>query len=130
KSIPLAIIFAYYLGIENMLHEFNVSYRTADASERVPKDEGDMVITMKDSKLVLTFDNNEQELIFQGFKSYLKLMRDYTLHDYNQKDVYLNLIQKDGLSIRYLNELDLMDAMFVDPVSERLLKKMKEPTHV
>lgn len=129
KSIPLAIIFAYYLGIENMLREFNVSYRTADASERVPKDEGDMVITMKDSKLVLTFDNNEQELIFQGFKSYLKLMRDYTLHDYNQKDVYLNLIQKDGLSIRYLNELDLMDAMFVDPVSERLLKKMKEPTH-
>lgn len=129
KSIPLAIIFAYYLGIENMLREFNVSYRTADASERVPKDEGDMVITMKDSKLVLTFDNNEQELIFQGFKSYLKLMRDFTLHDYNQKDVYLNLIQKDGLTIRYLNELDLMESMFVDPTSERLLKKMGEPTH-
>lgn len=129
KSIPLAIIFAYYLGIENMLREFKVSYRTADSSERVPKDEGDMVLTMKDSKLILTFDNNEQELIFQGFKSYLKLMRDYTLHDFNQKDVYLNLIQKDGLTIRYLNELDLMEAMFVDPTSERLLKKMGEPTH-
>lgn len=129
KSIPLAIIFAYYLGIENMLREFKVSYRTADSSERVPKDEGDMILTMKDSKLILTFDNNEQELIFQGFKSYLKLMRDYTLHDFNQKDVYLNMIQKDGLTVRYLNELDLMEAMFVDPTSERILKKMGEPTH-
>ncbi len=129
NAIPLAIIFAYYLGIENMLREFKVDYRTVDAGERVSKDEGDMIIAFKDSKLILNFDNQEQELIFRGFKSYLKLMKDFTLNDHNKKDVYLNLLQKDGLTTRYLNELDLMEAMYVDPISERLLKKMGEPTH-
>jgi 3D (Asp-Asp-Asp) domain-containing protein len=45
----------------------------------------------------------------------------------DKKDVYLNLIQKNGLTNRYLNELDLMDTMFVDPITERILKKMGEP---
>lgn len=129
KAVPLALIFCYYLGIEKALKEFNVSYRVTEAGERVGKDEGDMIIPLKGNKLVLTFDRAEQELIFRGFKSYLSIMKDFTLRDFNNKDVYLNLIQKDGLSIRYLNELDLMETMYVDPISERLLKRMKEPTH-
>jgi len=129
KSIPLAIIFSYYLGIENALKGFGVSYRIADASERVTEDDGDMVLRLKDSKLILTFVSQEQSLVFNGLKPYLKIMRDFTLHDFNKKDVYLNMIQRDGLGIRYLNELDLMETMFVDPVTERILKKMGEPTH-
>jgi len=129
KAIPLAVIMGYYLGLENLLKEYAVDYKVVESGERVVKGDGDLVLALKGSKVVITFDNAEQELLFYGLKPYLTIMKDFTLKDFNQKDVYLNLIQKDGLTVRYLNELDLMETMFVDPISERILKKMGEPTH-
>lgn len=128
KAIPTGLVIAYYYGLESALKEFGVDYRLAEAGERVKADEGDLIIPCRDGKYVITYANQEQALIFNGLRHYVKITRDFSMEDLNRQDVYLNLIQKDGLTVRYLLELDQMDAMYVDPISERILKKMGEPT--
>lgn len=127
KSLPLGLVFSYFYGLENALKEYGVAYRIAEAGERVKADEGDLIIPCRDGKYVITYANQEQALMFNGLRHYVKLTRDHSVEDLNRPDVYLNLIAKDGLTVRYLLELDQMDAMYVDPISERKLKKMGEP---
>lgn len=127
KSIPLAIIFAYYLGIERMLKLYKVPYQITESTERTAAATDDLVIKMNDCKLVIMPNTSEQRMLLNGLRPYLKLTSGYSLRDFNSPDVYLNLVQKDGLTVRYLNELTLMDDMFIDPVADRMLVKMGEP---
>lgn len=127
KSLPLAFIFSYYLGLENMLKLYNVPHRFVEPNERISPTFDEIVVKMNDAKLIITPDTAEQRLLVNGLTPYLKLTRTYTRRDFNNQDVYLNLLAKDGLTARYLTELDLMRTMYVDPMSERLLKKMGEP---
>lgn len=128
KAIPIGLIFCYYFGLERALRLFKIPYRVADTSERIAPASSDLVMKMVDAKLVVSPATYEQRLMINGMARYIKLMRDFTLRDLNERDVYLNLIQKDGLSVRYLQELDLMDTMFIDPITERQLVAMNEPT--
>ena len=128
KSIPLAIVFCYYFGLERALKLFRIPYRVTDVTERIAPATHDIIIKTVDAKVVISPTSYEQRLMINGIHSYSKVIRDFTLRDMNEPDVYLNLIQKNGLTVRYLRELDLMDTMFIDPITERQLVKMKEPT--
>ena len=127
KAIPLAFIFSYYLGLEKMLKLFKIPYRFVEPNERISPTFDEIVVKMSDAKLIITPDTAEHRLLVNGLTPYLKLTRSYTRRDFNSQDVYLNLLAKDGLNARYLTELDLMRTMYVDPISERLLKDMGEP---
>lgn len=127
KAIPLAIIFGYYLGLEACLKMLGVTYRFAERNARISPEEADLIIPCRDGKFVIQYGNLEQEMILNGWRSYLKVTSQYTVRDMNKPDVYLPLIEKDGLTLRYLNELTLMNDMFIDPITLRILKKIKEP---
>lgn len=128
KSIPLAICIAYLMGLEKALKLFGVQYRTVEPNVRYSPLRNEMVMKLSDATVICELDTEVRRLLFQGLVPYIKLMRGFSLRDMNQKDVYLNLIQKNGLTNRYLKELELMDQLFVDPITERMLKEMKEPT--
>jgi hypothetical protein len=49
------------------------------------------------------------------------------VYSFNTKGVYLNLLEANGLSVKYLNEMDLINKMFIDPITRELLIQMKEP---
>lgn len=127
KPVPLCIVFAYYLGLDGLLKQFNIQHRVVEASERVAKGSCDYVIPCMNAKYLITFDDYQQSLIIGGFKRYLDIIKGMTQADMQNPDAYSILLQKDGLTPRYLNELTLMDEMFIDPITERMLVKMKEP---
>lgn len=128
KAIPLAIALCYLLGLEKALKLFGIQYRTLEPNIRYSAERFEIVLKLSDSTVVCELDTEVRRLLFQGLVPYIKLMRGFSLRDMNEKDVYLNLIQKNGLTNRYLKELDLMTQMFIDPITERLLIQMDEPT--
>jgi hypothetical protein len=56
------------------------------------------------------------------------LLKQFSVYSFDQRGVYLNLLEASGLNARYVREIDLMYAMFVDPISAELLAEAKEPT--
>lgn len=127
KALPIGLVFSYYLGLIPFLKSSGIKYELFDANERVKGEPNDLIFKFADAKLIIRPATYEHRLLINGLNRYSKLMVDYKLEDFNHKDVYLNLIQKDGLTVRYLRELDLMDNMFIDPITHRQLVKMKEP---
>lgn len=127
-TIPLGLIFSYYFGLRGMLDTFNVRYEVVAAGTRTTNTESDMVIRLADSKYIIHFDNDEQRLVVNGLRKYLKHMVRYTEGELENEDVYLNLIAEDGLNAKYLKELTRMRNGYVDDMHERKLKAMGEPT--
>lgn len=128
QTLPLGFIFAYYLGLQGMLKHFNVTHEIIPSGQRIDKTEFDMVIRLADAKIVVMCDTDEQRMIVNGLRSYLKNMRTVTESEMEREDVYLNLlVDTDRLTVRYLKELKRMRNGFVDDMHARILREMNEP---
>lgn len=129
KAIPLGVVLGYYLGLETLIAKLALeNYRRVPAGERLQLVAGEFAIRFNDESLVFHRDEPLAVLLFSGFDQYHKTIRNYSVYDFNQRDVYLNVLESSGLGVRYLRELDMLRNMFVDPITKSLLEGMGEPT--
>ncbi len=67
-------------------------------------------------------------MIFGGFEDYKKVIKNYSVHTFDKPDVYLNVLESQGIGPRYLREIQMFNDLFVDPISREILKKKGQPT--
>lgn len=128
KELPLGFIFSYYHGLAGMLTLFGMHYEIIPAGKRVEQTEYDMVIRLADAKYVVVCENTKQRLLLNGLNRYLKSLVAFTESEVNREDIYLNLLMDvDGLTARYLQELVRMRNGYVDDRHARELRRMGEP---
>ena len=129
KTIPLGLVLSYYLGLERVIKSLKPSvFRRSPVGERLKLADGEYVVRFSDDNLVFHRDDKVIALLMEGFNTYAKTIKNYSVHDFNRKDVYLNVLETNKIGVRFLRELDLLRDMFVDPVTYDLLVEMKEPT--
>lgn len=128
KELPLGLIFSYYHGLSGMLTLFGMHYEIIPAGKRVERTDYDMVIRLADAKYVVVCENTKQRLLLNGLTRYLKALVAFTESEVNREDIYLNLLMDvDGLTARYLQELVRMRNGYVDDRHARALRRMGEP---
>jgi hypothetical protein len=129
KTIPLGLVLSYYLGLERVIKSLKPSsFRRSPVGERLKLADGEYVVRFADENLIFHRDDKVIALLMEGFNTYAKTIKNYSVHDFNRKDVYLNVLETNKIGVRFLRELDLLRDMFVDPVTYDLLVEMKEPT--
>lgn len=128
KSIPLGVVLGYYFGLESVLDALEGDVRRVPSGSRLELESFEVPIRFQDETLILNRDNALLTMIVGGFNEYKTALRRFSIHDFNRPDVYLNLIESYGLADRHLKELELMRDMFIDPITEEILKEMGEPT--
>lgn len=129
KTIPLGLVLAYYLGLERVIKSLKpTSFRRGPVGERLKLADGEYVVRFADENLIFHRDDKVIALLMEGFNTYAKTIKNYSVQDFNRKDVYLNVLETNKIGVRFLRELDLLRDMFVDPVTYDLLVEMKEPT--
>lgn len=127
KEIPIGLVFAYYDGLTSTLEQFKIPYRVVDPGERIPLNPEEFALKLADCKIIISPATRKQALIINGLRGYAKLAAPFTLKDMNGRSVYQVLIAKDKMKPYYLQELVNMDDLFIDPITLRILKGMKEP---
>ena len=127
-AIPLGIILAYEMGLEPMLALLKSKVRRVPAGTRLNLAANEEAVVFNDEAIV--FDKSDQltGLFLGGFNEYHKAIKRYNVHLFNSKDVYLNVLEFNGLNARYLREMDLFYQMFIDPITRDILIEMGEPT--
>ncbi|MNP96446.1 hypothetical protein D3C85_90290 [compost metagenome] len=129
KAIPLGMVLSYYLGLERVIKALKpTSFRRSPVGERMKLADGEYVVRFADENLIFHRDDKVIALLMEGFNTYAKTIKNYSVQDFNRKDVYLNVLETNKIGVRFLRELDLLRDMFVDPVTYDLLVEMKEPT--
>jgi len=128
KTMPVGIALAYLIGFDRLLEMSKAQYRAVPLGTRLQMADDEYAIKFLDETLVLDKSDAQNSLVFAGFLHYHKQVRSFSRHSFNNKDVYFNLLEANNIGLRYLRELDLMSAMWVDPITKGVLEWMKEPT--
>lgn len=128
KNIPMGLVLAYLLGFNKLLDLLKVKPRRVLAGARLNLEPHEYAIRFVDESLVFSRKDIVPSLILSGFNLAKDAVRNYSGAMFDGKDVYSAIFDRSGIGSRFLRELDSLDTMFIDPITEDLLKWMKEPT--
>ena len=128
KTIPVGVVLGYLIGFQGLLTMIGARPRRVPNGERLNLAPDEWVLRFLDESLVFAKDDVKTSLILSGFNMYQNVLRNYSVKSFDRKDIYLNVLDSYGIGVRYLRELDLINAMFVDPITKTILEWMNEPT--
>lgn len=128
KVVPLGVAIAYYTGLKTLIRSLPGKVKRVVTGERFTLSDDEFSIKFEDETLIVSREDTLTALLLSGFNHYKKDIVRYSVHEFNKEDVYLNVLESHGLSARYLNELNLMRDMFIDPITREILEGMEEPT--
>lgn len=130
KSIPVGVVLAYEVGLSKLISHFKISHRLHQKNgTRVRYDhKKEFIVEFEDAYLIFSLDEPLTKIIFGGFNEYEKTIKEFSIYEFDRKNVYFNVLESNGISVRYLRELDLMNQMFIDPITRDILIAMKQPT--
>lgn len=128
KTITVGIMLAYLLGIEKLFAQLKVRYDVVDKSVRRTKQPTEMVLVFKDVRVFVRDLTPTSELILGGLAYYATPLKEMDFNDLNQRGGYTTVLGFRGLGVHHQRECELMELMWVDPITELLLTNMKEPT--
>lgn len=128
KAIPTGFCLGYLMGLENLLKLLKADYRRVLSGSKLNLLPDEYVIAFRNESLVFKRDDPITSLVMGGWNRYRKLIADKNINTFENKDVYAVILEKMGIGNRYVRQLDSMSSYFIDPITEKLLVAMKEPT--
>ncbi|MDR3392306.1 MAG: hypothetical protein P4L77_11290 [Sulfuriferula sp.] len=127
QTIPLGVILGYEWGLANLLARLRVTPRRVPAGKRVNLLPTEYSLVFADETLVFEKKDKFAGIILAGFQEYHRGIRQYSVYEFDKRGVYLNVLETQGIGARYLREVDLLNQLWVDPITRELLVEMKEP---
>lgn len=128
RTIPIGIIIGYELGLEKLMKLLKVTPRRVPAGTRLGLGIHEYALVFSDESLVFNKDDREAAIVLAGFNEFHRVIRNYSVYEFDKPGVYLNVLETGGASVRYLREIDLLYQLFIDPITRDLLVEMGEPT--
>ncbi|QXN70515.1 putative HNH endonuclease [Bacillus phage vB_BspM_AgentSmith] len=126
-NIALGLALSYYVGLNNLLAITKTEFKLLGPRERYTPEKGELVLRFSDHKLVIITERQEQELLFNGFLFYENYTKQHELVRFNNKDIYLGMVELRNSGMIHLKEMDLLRELFLDPITIDVLKEMEEP---
>lgn len=128
KFIPVGLFLAYELGFEGLLKILNIKpVRRVTQGEQIKLSMDEFVITFEDERLVFHRASDKTGLILQGLSTVNDILAHFPQHLFEKKAIYFNVLDRMGLGVRYLREMDLLVDMFIDPITKEVLLKLHDP---
>lgn len=127
KAIPLGLVLGYLLGFRALVKALGVTPRIIPSGERMNLQPHEYTIRFANESFVFSREDEAAALILNGYNQQKRLLQRYSSREFDRQDVYKNLLDEMGLGVRYARELDMMDTMFVDPITLGILQERHEP---
>lgn len=127
KRIPVIFVLGFYSGMTNVLKALGVKPKVIKAGKRIALEDHEFAIKFKDVSLVFNKGLDKEGLLVGGFDVVKKQLQKVNYSDFDKRLGYVNLMEDMGLNARYLTEMDDLDSLFVDPITEEKLVMIGEP---
>lgn len=128
KYIPVVYYLAYHHGLDRLLGMLGVTPQRVPVGTRVKYDAmTQYTVAFSDETWVLDKGDAYSSMILGGLNAYAKVIKQYPAHTFDSKGVYFNVMEAQGLGVRYLREMETLDQLFIDHITLEVLKSIKEP---
>lgn len=134
NKIPIVFILSYYIGLEQLMRLINAKYRFVKETNRVPIESDEYKITFKDGTLIIKRDFDICDLILSGLlivqakRNKSEQIKNIKYSTFNNKSLYGTIFNSLDLAIIHINEIKMLEELFVDHITLGILKKLELPT--
>lgn len=127
KMVSLGVVLGYLLGFENLLKLMKSTYREVLPGKRVSLVGDEWAIAFDDKTYVFSRSDHLTTMVMGGWREHHETTSRFPSEEFNRRDVYFNLFEEAKLGVRTMREIDLLEQMFIDPITRDLLRDMNEP---
>lgn len=127
-DLALGVAISYLIGLSKLVALRGISYKILEPLERYSASINSVILRFENKKLVLENLSKEDLLLFSGWSYFKDSIKNYPLESFDSKNVYLNILEDRGYSLKHLNELELLRSLFLDPITKDVLESIHEPT--
>ena len=128
-ELPVGLILSYLLTFNGLLNILNVKYERETYNKKFePMVEDHYIIKFNDYKYRIKANQNRKaDMILSGLVSIKELSKisHLSLDIKNDTENFLFML---GANKTIINEINILDKMFVDNITKDILKQMNEPT--
>lgn len=128
KFVPIGMILAWDYGLTELVRRLKIQTRRVPVGTRVNPQSDEVTITFSDETLVFSKTDRLAMLLLGGFLEFKRVIRGFSITDFDNKGVYQNVFDSTGGGTRVLREIELARKMFVDPITREVLVRLKQPT--
>ena len=129
KSIPAVLLLGHHLGFGNLLKTLGVKPRREARNKRLNLEDGEYAIRFHDEVLIFNRKHNKKaNLIVNGLLRFKNSINTISVYDLDNKSIYNDLFEELKAPLKLLKESKDMFNLWVDPITEKILQNMKEPT--
>lgn len=126
-NVPVIIALGHRFGLTKLMRILGVRPRRVLSGERMNMETNEYAIKFSDETLIFDRSNVRASMILAGLNRYHKTIARYSVDTFDDPEIYSNVMEENGMRIGFIRELNLAMDMFVDPITEDLLKQMNEP---
>lgn len=127
-QVPIAVVLGYLVGFDKSLQMLGAEVlRTVPPGKRLGLAPDEWALPFDDGTLIFSKSNPITTMALAGWRDCDQTTSRFNRKDFNTKDVYFNLFEEKKMSVRYMNELDNLERLFIDKITRGLLEKMEEP---
>lgn len=127
RAVPVGFVLGFELGLTQLCRLLKVQPRIVPAGTRLGLQSHEYPLIFEDETWVFSRDNQYATMVLAGFNEFHRSLRDYSSSQFDKKDVYLNLLESQGSSAKYIREIDHLYRLFIDPITLMLLQRFHEP---
>lgn len=128
KYVPIGMILAWDYGLTELVRRLKIQTRRVPVGTRVNQQPGEVALVFNDETLLFNKQDRLACLLLGGFLEFKRVIRGFSITDFDQKGVYQNVLDATGGGTRVLREINLARDMFVDPITRQVLEQLKQPT--
>lgn len=128
QPIPLGVVMSYYMGLDNFIRYIRIDHRRVLQGDRMNLEPHESYVKFADETLVYSTRDVKASLLISGFKYYKDELKQLSIYSFDKSHVYVDILDASARNTRYTGELKLLSEMFIDPICEAMLVRMKEPT--
>lgn len=128
KYVPIGMILAYDYGLTELVKRLKIKTRRVPVGTRVQQQPDEIGLVFNDETLLFSKQDRLATLLLGGFLEFKRIIRGFSITDFDNKGVYQNVLDATGGGTRVLREINLARDMFVDPITKDVLLHLKQPT--
>lgn len=130
RNIPVSFLLGYYLGLDGLLKYTKAKFRYEPINQRSTATVNETVILFSDERLIVDVSDPVHSLLFSGLSQMDAMTKQYSASDYNKAAGWKASISHFRGNAGHFLEYDLMEELFLDPITIEVLETMREPTNL
>lgn len=127
KAVPVVVVLGKLMGLENTIRLFKGKVEVVSKQKRIKAPADRKIIEFKDSYLLYDSSNVELQMVLSALIKNQAFVKRFSISDFNMPDVYFSFLEHLGLTARQYREIELLNQLFVDPITKLVLEEMNEP---